>query len=197
MNLEIIEKVREYCKNIMDHSRCKRLQFHNWQHTKDVVQNAEYIAKNENLSEETIEELIISSYFHDLGNAEGAAGHEKLSCEFAQEFLTKIGYDDQRIINIIYNIRATEMPQQPETISQKVICDADLAHLGKTNFLTKNSNLRKEWEMYNDITFTDEQWVAMNLSFLSNHCFHTDFARKNYETNKLKNIQKLKSYQTV
>tara|TARA_R110002020_G_scaffold475938_1_gene714716 strand:- start:12236 stop:12673 length:438 start_codon:yes stop_codon:yes gene_type:complete len=143
-NESLIEKVRAYCKEVMASSRCKNLPFHNWQHTKDVVRNSEFLAKHEKLPEETVEELIIASYFHDIGHIKEAAAHEKLSCEFAQEFLKKEGYPDQRIINIIYNIKATAMPQHPETLSQKVICDADLAHLGKKNFFIKNSNLRKE-----------------------------------------------------
>jgi len=192
MNKILIDKVREYCWEVMESGRCKKLQFHNWQHTQDVVKNSELIARNEKLSEEMIEELIIASYFHDLGNTEESAYHEKLSCEYAREFLTAQEYSDQRIINIIHIIRATEMPQKPSTISEKVICDADLAHLGKQCFIRKNKALRQEWEKFNHAVFTEKQWIDMNVSFLTNHSFHTDFAKRFYGAIKDKNIEALK-----
>jgi predicted metal-dependent HD superfamily phosphohydrolase len=192
MNMELIDKVREYCKGVMDSSRCKMLQFHNWQHTKDVVENSELIARNEKLSDKQIEELIIASYFHDLGNTQGSADHEKRSCSYAKEFLTAQRYSDQRIINIIHTIRATEIPQRPETIAEKVICDADLAHLGKQSYMRKNKALRLEWEKFNGTSFTEKEWIEMNVSFLSQHTFHTDFANKHYGKQKVENIEKLK-----
>lgn len=197
MNIELIGKVRAYCKELMESSRCQELQFHNWEHTEDVVRNAKFIAKHEQLADDTIEEIIIASYFHDTGNMKQAAGHEKLSCEYAQEFLTNLSYNDQRIINIIYNIMATEMPQQPETISEKVICDADLAHLGKTNFIIKNTNLRKEWDQHCNTRFTDEQWIAMNVQFLKNHSFHSAFAKAHFAKQKVVNIEKLLAIEKV
>jgi len=168
-----------------------KLPFHNWQHTLDVVENAELIARNENLSEDIIEELIIASYFHDLGNVQGSTGHEKRSCEYAREFLTDQDYSDQHILNILYNIKATEMPQQPNTIAEKVICDADLAHLGKENYMRKNKALRLEWEKFNDTSFGEVEWIGMNIAFLSQHSFHTDFAKEYYRSVKLENIKKL------
>lgn len=85
------------------------------------------------------------------------------------------------------------MPQQPITLAQKVICDADLAHLGKANFSQKNKNLRKEWDLYNHLQYTDEQWVVMNLNFLQNHNFHTSFAREHYRKQKEDNLKYLNS----
>ena len=191
MSTELIEKVRVHCYDLMDNGRCALLQFHNWQHTEDVVENVQIIAKSEGLNQQCIEELIIAAYFHDLGNIKTFTGHEVLSCYYANSFLTSQKFPKNRLQIVLANIKATKMPQNPKTLSQKIMCDADLAHLGKTNFLTKNSNLRKEWEMHSNITFTDEQWVDMNLSFLSNHYFHTDSARKIYTAHKLENIKKL------
>ena len=196
MNEVVIEKVKDFCKKVIECSRCRNLPFHNWQHTKDVVENSKFLAKHENLPEKTVEELIIASYFHDIGNIKGTVGHEKLSCKYAQEFLTEEGYPDRHIINVISNIKATEMPQQPETLSQKVICDADLAHLGKSTFSLNNSNLRQEWERYNGQLFTDEQWTALNVNFLESHSFHTKSAEEQYNEQKRKNIKKFISNNT-
>ena len=190
-NEVLIGKVRIYCKEKLQSSRCKDFPFHNWRHTEDVVSNSKLISTNEKLTEKTVEEIIIASYFHDIGNIITYVGHEKVSCAYAQEFLTNEGYSEKGIMNVINNIKATEIPQHPKTISQKVICDSDLAHLGSKKFSFKNGNLRKEWEKYNNLTFTNEQWAAMNINFLDNHSYHTDFAKKYYSEQKVKNIERV------
>ena len=162
--------------------------FHNWEHTQDVVLNSELIAKHENLESNTIEELIIASYFHDIGHIDNAHEHEELSCKYAQEFLKKERYDGHRIMNVIESIRATKINQSPKAISQKIICDADLSHLGKENFKTKNSQLRKEWEIYNGMEYSEEEWIEMNIVFMEKHLFYTTYAKENFSIQKLKNI---------
>ncbi len=191
IDTNLIEKVRAYCKSIIEESRCKDLPFHNWKHTKDVVHASKSIAYNENLPEEKIEELLIAAYFHDIGNIQGPVEHEDLSCEYAQGFLGKEVYASHRIENVLNIINATKLPQNPKTLPQKIICDADLAHLGKKNFTTRNSMLRKEWSIFNDQKYTDEQWINMNIDFLKNHNYHTEFAQKNYAQQKKENIELL------
>jgi len=192
MDSRLLEEVKIYCQSLMDNSRCKNLPFHNWQHTKEVVQASKFIVLHENLLEETIEEIIIAAYFHDIGNVQGSAGHEDLSCKYAQDFLGKEGFPNHRIKNVLTIIKATKLPQNPKTLPQKIICDADLAHLGKKNFTLKNFKLRKEWSIYNDQEYTDEQWIEMNVNFLQNHAYHTEFAQKHYAQQKLENVDVLK-----
>ena len=48
-NLGLIEKTKIYCKEMMEASRCQYLPFHNWKHTKEVVENSKTIAKGEQL----------------------------------------------------------------------------------------------------------------------------------------------------
>ncbi len=67
-SLSILHNVEQYCKSLMESSRCRELPFHNWQHTLDVVENAQSIGLNENLSSTAMEELMIAAFFHDTGN---------------------------------------------------------------------------------------------------------------------------------
>ena len=52
--------------------------------------------------------------------------------------------------------------------------------------------MRQEWEKFNHAVFTEKQWIDMNVSFLTNHSFHTDFAKRFYGAIKDKNIEALK-----
>jgi uncharacterized protein len=197
MTSELIESVKLHCQTLMEHSRCKMLPFHNWQHTKDVVKNATFIAEHEKISKNTVEAIIVASYFHDIGNIKCSEGHEQLSCDYADVFLASIGVSISRITTIQNIISATKMPQRPVTIAQKVICDADLAHLGKKNFMLKNTSLRKEWEQHCNTSFSDEQWRAMNVQFLKNHSFHTAFAKAHFAKQKVANIERLTSVECI
>ncbi|WP_341200226.1 HD domain-containing protein [Croceibacter atlanticus] len=193
MNLELISKVRAYCKSLINNSKCKELPFHNWQHTEDVAIQTALISSFENLKDSEAEDLIIASYFHDTGNIEDVCNHEHFSCEFAASFLANEDFPEHRIKNVVSAIKATKMPQQPVSKLQQIICDADLAHLGKANFITKNLKLRFEWETCNNIKFTDVEWADLNIKFLEGHKFHTPFAQRNFTVQKSKNIDSLKT----
>lgn len=191
-NNALIKKVRDFSKSEISKSRCAKLQFHNWKHTEDVVSNSLFIAENEKLDDETIEELVIAAYFHDLGNITSSDEHEQRSCNYAEKFLRKEGYFVSRILNVKKIIKATKMPQCPKNIAQCVICDADLAHLGEPDFIIKNDNLREELTIYSSLEYTDQEWMEKNIEFLENHDFCTQFARTYYKKQKAKNIEMLK-----
>jgi hypothetical protein len=52
--------------------------------------------------------------------------------------------------------------------------------------------IREEWSLTRNLNYTDEQWHALNIEFISNHQFHTKYCRKNYDKRKKKNISFLK-----
>ena len=188
MENDILKKVKSFSEALLKRSRCQALQFHNFQHTLNVVQNAETIALASGISEEELEMVLISAYFHDVGNMETAKQHEKLSCSVARKFLEKENFPEEKIQIIEHIILATEIGRAPTTLLEKIICDADLAHLGMSCFIEQNRQLREEWATYLDLVFTDEEWLKLNLKFLNEHHFYTEAAQKLYSKQKAKNI---------
>ena len=91
-------------------------------------------------------------------------------------------------------IRATRMPQQPLSIYENIICDADLYHLGTNEFLEKNMLLRKEWSDYLSMDYSDDTWNTLNIQFLQQHKFHTNFGIEILEPIKKQNIKLLEDY---
>lgn len=192
MNTELIKKVENYCKELLDKSRCKSLQFHNYQHTLDVVENANLIAAQSGIAEENRELLVISAYFHDVGNMEANKAHEMLSCSIARSFLESENYPEEKIKQIENIILATDIHRKPANLLEEIICDADLGHLGKKSFLTKNRLLREEWENFLGMIFTDKEWLQLNVRFLDEHQFYTAIARKIYGEQKSRNLINLR-----
>lgn len=194
MDVQLITKTRTYCNQLFNQSRCSNFPFHNWEHTREVVANSKKIARAEHIDAKDLEPLIIAAYFHDVGQIEGMEAHEKSSCDHMSQFLEIYHYPAEEIEKIKNIILATVMPQKPHTLLQKIICDADLAHLGKTGFESKNSKLRNEWALYNGKNFTDEEWITLNIKFLDCHQFHTEYARAYYGQQKELNKKALKDH---
>jgi len=188
----LIQKTKIHCRQLIEHSRCSKLSFHNWQHTVNVVQNVHEIGAAEKIDNSSLELLVIAAYFHDVGHINGAEGHERISCGYATDFLKENGYRQENIEAIQGIIGATVMPQNPNTELQKVICDADLAHLGKTSFWDQNERLRKEWWDYYKKVFSDRQWVELNIRFFECHDFKTQYAKERFGKRKNRNMAQLK-----
>lgn len=188
MNDQLIEKVKVYCKNLLHNSRCKSLQFHNYQHTLNVVKNAILLSEKSGLSDENEEMVIIAAYFHDTGNLETSKEHELLSCSIARKFLENENYPEDKIQIIENLILATEIDRAPKTLLEEIICDADLSHLGNNSFLTQNQKLREEWANFLGLTFTDKEWLYLNLKFLKEHHFYTEVAQNLYSNQKSNNV---------
>lgn len=194
MKNEILIKVEQYCSELLKKSRCRTLQFHNYQHTLNVVQNAERIALEVGLSAEDLELVLISAYFHDVGNMETTKQHEMLSCSMARKFLEKEHYPEDKIQIIEHIILATEINSVPKTLLEEIIRDADLSHLGGESFLDQNRQLREEWTNFLGMSFTDDEWYNLNLKFLNAHYFHTEAAVNLYSKQKAENLRLFKHY---
>ncbi len=106
----------------------------------------------------------------------------------AEEFLRNRNFDNGVISSVINYIAATRMPQEPHNILEKIICDADFAHLASIAYLPKISLLRKEWSYFLGMNFLDEEWKTLNITFLSNHSYHTNFGKTIMEKYKLNNL---------
>src|SRR5215210_2647058 len=122
------------------------LTYHNVAHTLDVLNQAVDIAKSEGIEDENDLLLLqISALYHDVGFLEIYTGHEEISCEVAGRELFDIGFSKEQIEKICGMIRATKVPQQPRTILEKIICDADLDYLGRDDFFKIGEALYKEF----------------------------------------------------
>ena len=188
MNTILIKKVKNYCTNILINSRCKSLPFHSVQHTLEVFENVQIIGKYKDISEEDLEILKIAALFHDTGISQNFVGHENISTSYASTYLSELNFPNKNMNQVLNCIKSTQMPQNPKTPIEKIICDVDLFHLAAKNYLFKNELLRNEWQTYMNLKFTDADWYQLNLDFLSKHKYHTMYGKKKLEKGKNKNI---------
>jgi uncharacterized protein len=187
--IRIIEEVEEYIKGLYNKHSSDLLCYHSLEHAKEVVEVITELCDVMNISEIERENLIIAGWFHDVGYFETCSGHEELSAEYADRYLSEQNFSNERIKQIKANILATKVPTNPANIYEKIICDADLHHLGKNDIENRSQLFRQELQSRNICKISDVDWLENSLKFLNEHTFYTDYANEKFGAQKKKNIK--------
>jgi len=166
------------------------LSYHGLHHTLDVFNAAMKIASTENLSAKEIKLLRIAILYHDAGFTTKYKDHEEKGCEMARKNLPSFGYTDGDIKIICGMIMATQIPQTPKTILEKIICDADLDYLGRNDFYEISNTLFQEMKIYNNL-HDEKEWNKIQKKFLDKHQYHTEFGKKHREHKKQQYLQEI------
>lgn len=188
----LLSETYDYCLNFLENSRCKSLPFHSIDHTKEVYDYTKTIAQYEEIYGTALEPILIAALFHDTGMAETYLNHEEKSVEYATAYLKTRKYPDDKVKIVTNCILATKLPQKPNTKAEKIICDADLYHLGIESYIFRNERLRAEWKTFFNKEYSDAEWYAINMEFLKNQKYHTWFGKTVLNNRKDLNYKMLK-----
>lgn len=191
MNSDLLSEVKEYATKLIEEKSSKDYFYHTIAHTKDVVNAVYEISKEEKLSDEELEIVLIAAWFHDTGYTEKVVGHEEISAMYASNFLTDNNFSTEKIDEVIACILATKVPQKPNSLLQEVMCDADLNHLGRENFFERNELYKKELEAIHKKKLSEIEFLTTTIAFMNEHHFFTNYAKDIFQPQKEKNIQKL------
>ncbi|MCF8224273.1 MAG: HD domain-containing protein [Bacteroidales bacterium] len=167
------------------------LYYHNVKHTVDVVTEVELIGWAEGLEDEEILILKTAGLFHDAGHTIAYDEHEYHGTQMANQYLPDYGYSDEQIERINNVIMATKMPPDPKNLLEKIICDADLDYLGRSDMIPVSNTLYKELKEQNKIGALND-WNKLQIKFISGHQYFTDTARSLREVNKQKQIERIR-----
>jgi len=171
------------------------LSFHNILHFEAVARNAEELARVAGLEEEDALALILAGWGHDLGYAEGAEGHEERSVQLMTVFLTEHGATAALTEKVGAAIMATRAKAKPANELERLMKDADLAHIGSVNYSERLALLRSEREALTGVRYTAKDWLAQNIAFLERTMFHSTTAQKLWEEQRIRNLNTLKAMQ--
>jgi uncharacterized protein len=167
------------------------LTYHNIEHTKYVIEKAEYIAKKEKVDKADLFLIKISALFHDIGFIDGPDEHEENGCQYAKSLLPAYNLNTDQIKIICNLILATKIPQKPKTKLENILADADLEYLSTSSFEKTAGQLFKELKYFYP-ELTPQKWDTIQIDFISNHNYHTKYCRHYKEFRKERNLQKLK-----
>jgi TolB-like protein/Tfp pilus assembly protein PilF/predicted metal-dependent HD superfamily phosphohydrolase len=205
----LLQPLRERIRPVIDFHRAENmiisrlesqlpasLNYHNINHTKDVLKAAMEIAVNENISSHETSLLRLAVLFHDAGLIYSATDHEEKGAQMAAEMLSGFQLTDGDIDCIQGIIRATRIPQTPSTLLQKIICDADLDYLGRDDFEEISKRLFYELSFYGVVT-DQKQWDGIQKAFLENHQYHLDFQKARRDEKKQRHLKVITQRVTI
>lgn len=168
--------------------------YHNFNHTLRVVNSVQIIGKEECLTAEDIETLVLAALFHDLGYIHGPENHEQRSSVMAKDFLLANHYPQDRTEDVVKLILVTAIGAEPETHAEKIMRDADCSHFADENYCTLSELLREEWRLTLDKVFSDIEWALINRDVLvQRHRYYSEYAKKALQPLKEANIAALQA----
>ena len=168
------------------------LYYHGFQHTLDVLNNCNQYIKREKIDEYNAKLLRIGALLHDIGFTVSNVNHEDEGVKIAQKLMEDFGFSKKDFHIVKGLILATRIPQTPKNYLEKIICDADLDYLGRSDFYKISNYLFKELKAYSIIK-NQKEWDLAQIKFLEAHKYHTDFALRNRQPKKEERIAELKN----
>jgi predicted metal-dependent HD superfamily phosphohydrolase len=190
---DLLARTHAYAESILTERLPNTFQFHNVEHTREVVEAAEEIGRHSGLNEKDMETLLIAAWLHDVGYRDGKMHHERTSMHIARTFLEEQGVGEKRIEKVLQCIAATEMPQRPQSPLAEIICDADLYHLATDGYAEKSELLRQEVSLLTGEKVSKRKWLYGNKLFYEKHHYFTEYGRTVLEPRKQANLQKIEA----
>jgi len=154
----------------------------------DVLGAVRWLAQAQGLDAEQCELLEVAAVLHDIGYLRRYDNNEVIAARYAERWLPYFGYTPQEALCVAELIRATAMPQQPQTLLQQILCDADLDGLGCATYWQQAIRLRWELEAQGRY-YTWQHWLEYHHTFLKKHRYFTPAAKMMRDVGKRENLR--------
>ncbi|MEM6877390.1 MAG: Pycsar system effector family protein [Bacteroidota bacterium] len=187
-----VNEVAAYVEQYIRDNISKKYVFHNFQHTLAVAHAIEQLMQHFKLSDEDKEVLTYAAWFHDLGYDQGWEEHEQRSAELAVTFISERKLLSQEQIEKVKQcILATKMPHNPQNLLERILCDADLSHLGDHSYWDRCGRVRQEYALTRELIMSDQEWIDFELNFMLAHSYHTPEAQELFGEQKDRHVRQL------
>lgn len=174
----IVAEASAYVQHLLVEELQPWVSYHDIRHTRETAEASVEIGKACGLDPTGTEVVVLAAWFHDTGYTQTVEGHEARSAAIAEAFLSGRGYPVEKIQSVRECIMATIVPQRPNNLRERVICDADMLYVGRKEFFPKNDLLKSEIERREGRTIGEREWLERSLRFLEAQSYHTDYCRE-------------------
>ena len=167
------------------------LSYHRPAHTEDVIQQALTLAKLDALDAHSMLLIAVAAAFHDAGFLVTRSGHERISADMATSAMAGDKRFSQTDIDLVADmIMDTQVYQtgavhRPNTPLSAWLLDADLANLGRDDFLQQFRLVALE----NNIE--PECLVTTTIDLMDRHSWQSPAGAASFELKKRENRQAL------
>jgi predicted metal-dependent HD superfamily phosphohydrolase len=168
--------------------------FHDIHHVASVVDATLQIAAHYKLTDKELEILQLAGWFHDTGYDMGPENHEDRSATYARDFLNAKKYPKADIQAVEQAILATKTTVSPQQTIEKILCDADLSHLGSHLYWDCCGKVRQELAITRGAIVSEQEWIESEIEFMEQHEYHTEVGEALFGELKEKHIKQLKKH---
>ncbi len=165
--------------------------YHNVNHTFDVVESIVRIGEHEKLGQTDMLILKTTALLHDIGYLKKYDHNELISVQMSVELLPRYNYLNEHIKKITDIIRMMAQPFKSRGYFASLLCDADLDYLGRNDYFSRSMLLYSEWKQLNIVNNLKE-WYNIQITFLSEHEYFSDFSKLQRENLKQEFIKQIK-----
>ena len=182
---QLLLDIENYVFNLFKDNLSLDFTYHNFMHTVKVVEAIKTLCKEEQISSELQEKLLIAGWFHDTGYTKIVQGHENESANIAEEYLRAKNFDENYISEVQKYILITVLHNIPTNVGEAIVKDADNFHLGQLEYSKIAELLRDEIAKICGKEYTDYEWNVENRNFFLNvHHYYTDAAKDLWQKGK-------------
>ena len=192
MQNHFLERSKAYVQEFFTANVGEEYSYHNFDHTTWVYEAADRLADEAQLTESEKEPLLLAALFHDVGFGVDMNDHESHSARIAKDYLSGIGYPQDKLEVVTKLIMATKMGWKGQDKMCCLMKDADLSGLANPNYQMIAENLRKEKNATAGTDFGEMEWIHENIAFLQNHYYCSEEGKRLFNEGKEKNLKKLK-----
>ena len=184
INRNLKEKINDDFLKLLD----SKYLYHNLHHTERVIKSAIKIGSDYDLKDSEWKVLLTACLLHDYGFIKSHVNHEEIGAELSESILNDYGYSKEEISSVQSLILITKAIAIPNNDLEAIIRDSDLEYLGSNDFEYISEKLKEEWLLCGVVS-SESEFYQLQLDFLINHQFHTEFMRKNGKKLKEKNLR--------
>ena len=174
----LLKKAERDATDILKNQLSPDLVFHNFEHTKGIVDAVQAIGTHEQLSDEEMEIAQIAAWFHNTGYRDAYDGHEKKSKAIASEFLSKEEVLPEKADKILACILASQAGNKPKHKIEEVLVDAKQAAVKEGDYKVQLDLLRQELLAIKKVEQSEVEGLQKHLKKILKYEFHTTYGKE-------------------
>ena len=180
----IIQLTEAYVLKIFENDLPPDLHYHDLDHTMSVRETALILGEYYDIGAANMEAMELAALLHDTGYVKAYTGHEVVSAELAEIFLSEHNYPPEQITVVKELIDATKLVYEPKNLLQRIIKDSDLNNLGQRRYMKTIASLRSEMKTFLGLEYEDADFMEMNIKFMDGHSYFTEKASALFDEKK-------------